>query len=230
MPRIKTWFLGIAVLLLLLLITPYFFLGSIIKAGIKSVGPKVTKTAVDVSLVTLSPFTGSGRIRGLVIGNPAGFKSESAVKLKNFRISLNPTSLASDVIHVRSVLIEAPEITKEGANLETIQRNVQSFVPAESGRKGEKSSSTKVVIDDLWLKEAKVHLELLGQMNTISIPDIHLTDIGKKSGGVTPAHVVDLLLGRVLLGVATGATDLGRSVSGSAQRIGSRLKTLFRKK
>ena len=85
----------------------------------------------------------------------------------------------------------------------------------------------KVIIDDLWIKEAKVHLELLGKMATISLSDIHLTNIGRESGGVTPSRVVDQAMASVLSGIASGA---GKAVAGKGGKIGSGLKGLFKKK
>ena len=64
-----------------------------IKAGIETIGPKITKTSVNVGSVTLSPLTGKGQIKGLVIGNPHGFTSEAAIKVKDFTIKIVPSSL-----------------------------------------------------------------------------------------------------------------------------------------
>ncbi|MEN6311422.1 MAG: hypothetical protein ABFD80_07795 [Acidobacteriota bacterium] len=224
---IKKILIGVGALILVAVIGLFFFLGSIVKAGIQTVGPKMTKTSVKVSLVTVSPLTGRGRIRGLVIGNPPGFKSESALRLKDFRIRVVPRSLTKSVIVVRSISIEGPEITKEGNNLETIQRNVQSFLPEDTG---EKKSATKIVVDDLWIKKAKVRYEVLGKMMSITIPDIHLTGIGRDSGGATPAQVVDKVLGSILSGVTAGVKNLGKSVTDQAEKVGSGLKDLFKKK
>ncbi len=227
MSMIKKILIGVGALILVAVIGLFFFLGSIVKAGIQTVGPKMTKTSVKVSLVTVSPLTGRGRIRGLVIGNPPGFKSESALRLKDFRIRVVPRSLTKSVIVVRSISIEGPEITKEGNNLETIQRNVQSFLPEDTG---EKKSATKIVVDDLWIKKAKVRYEVLGKMMSITIPDIHLTGIGRDSGGATPAQVVDKVLGSILSGVTAGVKNLGKSVTDQAEKVGSGLKDLFKKK
>jgi len=230
MRRIKVILLGICVIIPVLLVACYFFLGSIIKAGIETVGPNMTKTSITVGSVTLSPFTGKGRIRRLVVGNPPGFTSDAAIKMKDFRINLVLSSLSKHVIHIRSIVIEGPEITKEGSNLSTIQKNVQSFTATDPGARGEKGPSKRVIVDDLWIKEAKVHLELLGKMSTLSIPDIHLTEIGKGSGGVTPSQVIDRALGSILSSAASGGKDAGQAVSRKVEKIRGGLKGLFRKK
>jgi hypothetical protein len=230
MSLLKKILAGTALLGLVVLVVSYFYLGSIIKKGIETVGPKVTRTTISVGAVTLSPFSGKGRIRGLKVGNPTGFKSENALQMKDFKIHIAPGSLSTNVIHVRSILIDGPEITKEGANLDTLQRNVQSFVPQDSAPTEKKSPPKKVIIDDLWIRDAKVHVEMLGKMMTVPIADIRLKDLGKDSGGISPAQATSRALGSVLSGVASGMAGVGRSVTNEVGKLGGGLKGLFQKK
>jgi hypothetical protein len=226
---IKIALFSIGGLLFLLLLSSYLFLGSIVKAGIRNIGPMITKTTMNVSSVTLSPITGRCRIRGFEIGNPAGFKSDYAVKMNDFRIRVAPSSLFNDVIQVKSVSIEGPEITKEGNNLNVIQKNVQSFVPANTEPK-KPSKQKKLIIDDLWIKEAKAHVEILGGMKTISLPDIHLSNIGRAQGGVTPDKAIGAVLDSLMGGVTAGISGAGKAVSHEAGKVGAGLKGLFKKK
>lgn len=227
MSMVKKILIGFCALIIVMLAVSYFFLGSIVKTGIEKIGPKVTGTAVSVGAVTISPLTGSGRIHDLAIGNPPGFKSESAVKMKDFRINLVPKSLIKDVVVIRSVHIDGPEITKEGGNLETIQRNVQNFMPED---KGAKKSSKKVIIDDLRITNAKVRVEILGKLKVITIPDIRLTGLGRESGGTSPAKVVEKVLNSLLSGVTSGIKNVGKSMKDEAGKVGSGLKDLIKKK
>ncbi|MFH1263957.1 MAG: hypothetical protein V1495_11015 [Pseudomonadota bacterium] len=226
---IKIALFSIGGVLLLLLLSSYLFLGSIVAAGIRNVGPMLTKTTMTVSSVTLSPITGRCRIRGFEIGNPAGFKAPLAVKLKDFRVRVSPTSLASDVIQIRSVSIEGAEITKEGNNLNVIQKNVQSFVPADAESK-KASKPKKLIIDDLWIKDAKANVEILGGMKTVSLSDIHLTNIGRAQGGVAPDKAVGAVLDSLMGGVTAGIAGAGKAVSHEAGKVGAGLKGLFKKK
>jgi len=49
----------------------------------------------------------------MVVGNPEGFKTESVFQLNQIRVILDPKSLLTNRIHIREILIDAPEITYE---------------------------------------------------------------------------------------------------------------------
>src|SRR5262249_9337526 len=142
-------------------ITLYVQLNTIVQVAIESFGPKMTQTTVKLSSVSLSPFSGKGRIRGFIIGSPKCFDAPSALKLKDIRVSLEPKSLASDKIMIHEISIDSPEITYEmkrsGNNLQTIEKNIESFVPTSQNK--EKTASgkeEKVEIDSFTLKNGKV--------------------------------------------------------------------------
>src|SRR2546428_4039062 len=105
---------GVVVLLVLLLVAvgvSIYFLGSIIKKGVETVGPQITRTELKLDSATLSLLSGSGKLNGLFVGNPPGFKTESAIKVGSVSVSVAPRSLFSDKIHVTQVNVQAPEIT-----------------------------------------------------------------------------------------------------------------------
>ncbi len=221
----------------------YVRLGSIVKAAVETFGPKLTKAEVRVGLVTLSPFSGSGQVRSVFIGNPAGFKTPSAFELGSVRVGVDLKSLASDKIVVREIVIEGPEITFEGtlsgSNLGRIQENVESFVPA--GNSSAKSGpAPKVVIGLFRVTGGKVKLSLAGLAGksvTVPLPDIELRDIGKSSGGVSPAKAAREMFGavtRAAIKAAAGAGALLKGGAGAAVGVGKSavgtVKGLFRKK
>src|SRR3954466_3164787 len=105
---------GLVVLLILALVAGYFFLGTIVKSGVEKVGPRVTKTDVKLKGATLSVFSGSGELKGFVVGNPEGYKSPSAIQVGSMAVSVQPGSVMSDKIVVHSIKMVAPEITFEG--------------------------------------------------------------------------------------------------------------------
>ena len=55
--------------------------GTIIRHAVEEFGPEITGTKVVLSDVNVSILSGSASIKNLVIGNPQGFKSDSAVKV-----------------------------------------------------------------------------------------------------------------------------------------------------
>src|SRR3989441_9729678 len=103
---------GIVVLLVLLVLAvgvSIYFLGSIVKKGVETVGPRITRTEMKLDSATLSLLSGSGKLKGLFIGNPEGFKTESAIKAGSVSVSVVPGSVFSDKIHVTRVEVRAPE-------------------------------------------------------------------------------------------------------------------------
>ena len=133
----------VVVILVVLLVVAVMFAGSIIKSSVQEVGSMVTKCDISIEDVDLSIFRGKLTIDNLVVGNPEGFKTESVFKLGKVHVDLVPMSLFKDRIIINDIQVIAPEITYEVApvkltsNIGTIQKNVESFLPA-SDEKEEK--------------------------------------------------------------------------------------------
>ena len=137
---IKKLFLSVVIVLVVLIVVAVivvgFFLGTIVKTGMETVGPKITQVSIKVDAVNLSLLTGSARVKGLVVGNPEGYKTPQAISVGSAAVGVNPFSVLSDKIVMRSVRVEAPEITFEGNpfggnNLSKIMDNVNAA--AKSG-------------------------------------------------------------------------------------------------
>src|SRR5689334_14412823 len=103
----------VVVLIVLAVAVSIFYLGSIVKKGVETVGPTITKTEMKVKVVTVSLLSGHAKFSGMVIGNPEGYKSESAMKMGSVSATVQPSSVFSDKIVVKSINIEGPEITFE---------------------------------------------------------------------------------------------------------------------
>ena len=124
---------GIVVLFVLLVLAvgaSIYFLGSIFKKGVETVGPQITKTEIKLDSATLSLLSGSGKLKGLVVGNPEGFKTQSAISVGSVSVGVVAGSVFSDKVRVTQVNVQAPEITFEGGlkgnNLSKLLDNVQA--------------------------------------------------------------------------------------------------------
>ena len=98
-----------------------------------------------------SATSGEGVLRGLKMGNPKGFKSDSAFRLGEVRVRIDIDSLGRDTVVIKEVVITAPEITYElwpnGSNIDAIRRNVESTMGAGAGQaRGGDAAGTKLVI------------------------------------------------------------------------------------
>jgi hypothetical protein len=207
----------------------FFFLGSIVKKGVETVGPQITRTEVKLDGATLSVLSGSGTLKGLFVGNPEGFKTESAIKVGSVSVGVRPGSIFSDKIHVTQVKVHAPEITFEGSikgsNLGKLLDNVQS----ESGTgaktsdaSADSAASKKIQVDDFLISGGRINLSveagpLGGKSATVPLPEIHLTDLGQGGEGITAAELTKRLLSEVLRKAIPAAqkavADLGQGLT-----------------
>lgn len=235
----------------------FLSLNSIVKNGVTSFGPEVIKAPIQLDGVSISALSGSGEIRGLVIGNPEGFKTPNAVKLGTASLQVKPMSLLGDKIVVQSIKADGAEITFEGSlsgsNLSKIQENVDAYVASLLGPAGkeEKKPATpgkKLQVDELVISNAKINLSMTilgGKSATVPLPDIKLTGLGQGEQGVTPAEVIKVVLkevmtktteavGGFLSGAGKALTDAAKNVGGAAadaaKGVTKGIGDLFKKK
>ena len=235
MKKILAAVLVILVLVVAGVIILAFSLGSVIKTGVETLGPRVTQTSVTLADVTFSPLSGNVDIRGVTIGNPQGFKTQSAFELDRVRAVVVPASLLSDRIVIREIFIDGPQITYEaslsGSNIGKIKENVAAFAGGASdesapsgpdGRAAEEGPGKKVEIDDFRIRNANINLSatiLGGKSLSVPLPEVHLTGIGKQSGGKSAGGVASEIFSAVadrIIGAATGAGGLLKDSAGTA--------------
>ncbi len=217
-------------------------LGSAVKTAIESIGSEATKTTVTLNEADVSITSASGALRGLVVGNPSGFSGPHAVKLDEISVSLDPASVTGDAIVLKEVVVNAPavayEILASGNNIDAIRANVDAYANAQGGggsSSGSGGSGTKLIIENLYIRNGRVDVSsnlLQGRNLGATLPEIHLTDIGKDKGGATPAEVAEQIVDALaqgvggavasldiegqLKGLATGAGGLSEGVGGVA--------------
>lgn len=208
-------------------------LGRLVKLAMEEFIPEMTQAGVQVGNVEISAEDGRGRITGLVLGNPKGFKSDYALKAGVIEIALEPASLAKDVVVVHKVLIDAPQIGYEKAgditNFDAIQRNVEKYLGTSRDNNGKAGNDEgkKMIIGSFIIRNAKVNYN---DMIELKLPDIELRNVGKKSGGATAAQVVKAVITelniKLALALAKAAVigGVGGAVIGAGMAIKSLLK------
>jgi len=225
-----------AALVVIVGIVVIMFLGQIVKKGVETAGPMVTKVEVKLDKASIS-LLGSAQLKGLFVGNPPGYKTESAIKVGEVSVSLKPLSVLSDKIVVESVKIESPEITIEGGIKDNNLTKILDNVTAAAGgtgtaeKKDEKASNKKIQVTDLTITGAKVHANTLlsgGKTMTVSLPDIHLTNLGTGSDGITPAEltkqVMDAVMGKVVPALTEGLANVGKEALNLGKGAGEEAK------
>lgn len=216
---------GLVALLIIALVVIYLMLGSIIKTGVETVGPKLTKGDMTLEGASLSVF-GSGGIKGLEIGNPknAEFNSPFAFKLGSADVSVQIGSVMSDTIVVNSIIVDGAEVCFEGltgTNHQKILENIEEFTGPVEKKEGEEPAKEgegkKIIINLFKMTNTKIHLHVLGQTVPINMPDFEKTDIGKGEGGASLKDTVTVLyesLYSSLTNIVKQSGDIIKDVTG----------------
>jgi hypothetical protein len=227
----KKVLLIIGAVILVLVVALMLFLGQIIKAGVNTAGPKLAGVPVHLDRAVVNPFTGMVRITGLVIGNPQGFNTPSAMELNDFKLKIKMSSLFSKAIVIEEILIDAPQITYEkglrSSNLSTLQANLapaKTETPAPEAKPAKKKSAAKkVIIEDFQLNGAKVNVTftaLGGKKLTLPLPDIKMKNIGRNSGGANPAEVISEVFNSVSKAVVEAVASVGNAAGDALKGAG----------
>jgi uncharacterized protein involved in outer membrane biogenesis len=173
-------------------------LGTIVKTAVTAAGPRMLGAPVELGLVTISPWSGRGTLRDLVIGNPEGFKSPRAVRVGAIEVTVKLSSLLTDTIVVESLAVREPELTWEigqgGSNLTRLQENAQAAAAKFGGGSSPAAAAPSkpgksLLIMDFTVTGGKVGLSANafgGEGLSAPLPDVHLTNLGGK--GRSPAE------------------------------------------
>jgi uncharacterized protein involved in outer membrane biogenesis len=185
---------GVAVVVIVAVI---FFtlsnLGPIVKKTVNTVGPKVTKTDVSVADVKVSLFGGEATIKDFFLGNPKGFSSDQAMQVGSVSVDIDEKSITQNPIIIHKIEIIAPEITYEKIkgtdNFKALLQNVQGSAKTEKKAQDKSSSGKeagkKIVIENVIVKDGKVHLTMAalgGKQITAPLPE---------KDGATPAEAFE---------------------------------------
>jgi uncharacterized protein involved in outer membrane biogenesis len=191
----------------------FVFAGDLIKSAVETIGSDATQAKVTLNSVDLDMFQGSGGMKGLTVGNPKGFKTPSAFELGAISMQIDKESIGKNPIVIKSIAITGPVVTYEKAggtsNVDAIKANVDAYAKKfASGGEAKKEASggeeQKLVIEKLTITGGKVNLNagILGDKSLeAALPDITLTDIGKDSGGSSPAAVTKAVIDKLTAGI-----------------------------
>ncbi|MFM2294755.1 MAG: hypothetical protein RLZZ350_1168 [Verrucomicrobiota bacterium] len=256
--KILIWgFVAIVVLGVVTVIALFMSINVLVKKGVEAVGPPLTKSDVKLASAHLSPFSGSGQLTGLVIGNPAGYASSNAISIGDLQLAVDLASVKSDVVIIKTLRIQNPEITYEGGltgknNIRQILDNLEAATgggaknstassPASSGGK-------KIIIQDVVIEGAKVHAHLTGLVSkeiTLPLPPLHLQNLGAPGQGLAIGDAVQQIIKPLFTSItdeiAKEAGSLGKEAannllknaggetSKALNKAGDAIKGLFKK-
>ncbi len=210
----------------------------IIKDSVQTYGSEITKVAVKLNEVDISPWSGEGKLAGLTVGNPKGYQTDNAFSLGVVSIKLDTSSVTGDTVIIHEIVIAAPQVTYElgpgGSNIDVIRKNVDGFMGGGGTPSGEAKSEdggTKIIIENLIIRDGNISVSaalLQGKKLSVPLPGIHLKDIGKDQGGASPGEVVDQIMASVTEGAtkAVGSLDISGLLKDGADMVKDLEKSL----
>lgn len=192
-----------------------FFLGHIVKAGVNTFGPKLTQTKVELQAATISPVTGAGTLRGLVVGNPKGWSEGNAFSLGRVHVDVAPLSLLGDHVEIEEISIDGPEFLYEtrfvSSNIKDLLKNIEDF--SGGGKDAQAQPATKdgkpikFVVRKFRLTNGVARLGVGPTAIPVPLPPIALDDLGVKEGGITPDQLAGAVMKNVLGSIVTGSAE-----------------------
>ena len=225
----KKLLLVLAVLLVLgssAVVVAGFFLGPIVTKAVNTVGPRITGTKVELASASISPLTGGGTLKGLLVGNPAGWTSDKAITIGEVRASIQPASLLGSHILINEVFVDGPEFVFEqrllgGNNIAALLKQIEantgggSVVPEAKAGEAKAGEPLKFAIKSFRIQNARMALSIAGQSLTVPLPPLTITDLGVAEGGITAGQVAEQVLKRVLAQLGVAATEAAMKVGGA---------------
>jgi hypothetical protein len=219
-----------------------FFLGSMVTAGVNAYAPRITGTRVTLGGASISPLTGSGSLRGLVVGNPAGWSDAALVSLGRVHVAIDPTSLFGDHVVIEDIDVEAPEFDYEtkilssnvGDLLATIDRASES---GAGTAKAKNKAPMRFEVRHFRVTDGVVRLGAGKASVRVPLPTIELSDLGTNGQGLTSpqlAAAIARTLASDIMQAGARAAEQGAATAGAAaaqavKGAGSRVKSLFAK-
>lgn len=195
-----------------------FTIDSIVSSNIEQIGSEMTGTPVTVDNVSISPFSGSGTIRGFRVANPNGYAKDYAVEIEDFSIELEPFSLFSNEIVVNQITISGASVYVEQKlpenNIREIMDHINSLPEGEA-------TDAQLVIEHFLLENGTADLftEVGGDRSaSVEISRIELNDIGRATGDQTAEAVIKQIAEEVA----------GESLQAAAESGGEQLRDALR--
>jgi len=226
----KKWlFIGTGLIVVVIAIAVFYIvssLDSLVIAGVEKFGSEITQTQVRLKEAKIGVTTGQGTLRGLSVGNPKGFKTETSLSLGEVTVELDTGTITQNPIIIKKIVIAAPDVTYElgekGSNVDAIQRNVDAYMAKwgitpgkpekQAPAKSDEGEARKLIIQNLYVRDGKVNVSasfLEGKKLGAALPNIHLKDIGKGKGGASPGEIAGKLIGAFRQSTAKAIGDLG---------------------
>ncbi len=230
---IKKLAIGVLILALLAGIGVMVFISNfnkLVKVGVEESMSYVLEVPVTIDKIKVSPFSGAIAINGFHVGNPAGYKTDSAFSFDEIKVQADLKSFTTNTPIVNLVSISSPKVTLEqglrGSNLSTLIASAGRFSSGGSGGDAPHDKEKEVAEDEsqapqgaqISMSIEQVILEgctasisspiLQGKEASITLPRIEISNLGGPNAKVTVAESMQILLGEILKSTLEAGQDI----------------------
>ena len=228
-------FIGILVLLLVLVVGGvvgyvFFFAGDLVERGMEEFGPQYLGTSVDVGGANIDFVGGQGSIMDVQIGNPAGYDGAYSMRTALISTTIDPNS-TGDLVIIKNLAIDGASLAAiargSKTNLQQLMDNLEQAMGAttETAPAEESGSETLFIVDRFSFTNANVSLDsdVIGSKQ-LTIPDIILADVGRKSNGATALELAEQLMNPITEAVSRAVVAEGLDLEGVENRLRDKLR------
>ncbi|MGD9874662.1 MAG: AsmA family protein [Kiritimatiellia bacterium] len=220
MKSAKRFAIILVIAIAVILIAAALFLSPLVKTAVEKGAPPMLGVPVTLDKPGINLLAGKINLKNLVVGNPEGYKTDYAFKLGQFKIDMQMSTLGSDTMVIKDILIDGPEICYEmglgNSNIGTILDHLKKQSPDGKPEAEKEEKAGQVQIDNFVISGAKLRVSakmMGGQAVTIPLPTIHLKDLGKKDEGASITDVITEVMNAV-------AGAIAEAVAGAPELLG----------
>jgi len=190
----------------------YFYRNSLIRSAVESQANSSLGVKTTLGSANLGIFGGSLALDDLKIGSPTGFTADEMFTLNEIGLGVNYGDLRKAPIHVHKITIDKPTVIIEMVNgkfnFQALMDHMGSGAPPQT-KDGKPAEPVKLIIDELTLTNASVHVKappFLPKEITVDIPSVTLKNIGNADGAQDGAAIKDVVVA-MMSGLAASASN-----------------------
>jgi hypothetical protein len=202
---------AIVAIMLLIVIGVFVYVGyntnAIVKNAIETIGSTYLGAPVRVGKVDISLADGKGTLSELEVGNPPGYAGPFALRVGTISVGLDVTHTSSQLVVLNQLTIDGTRVaaianTPKDTNLKALA----AHVPASNS-----PSPLKLIVDklDVTHTQATVSSPLVAKSFDANVPDVHLKDVGRSSGGAPLGDVIGQVLAPIVSAIAQSVAQQG---------------------
>lgn len=197
-------------------------LGDIAKTVAQRVASRTLGVAVSIGTIEVNVPQKSVVVKNVKVANPSGYSRAHAVTIETIHLKAN--TLSDTLLNFNDVSVSGSEVYLEVKSDRTNLTDIKKNLDRRAAQKDPAAKQLKVIIDEIKIDKMRVKpsITLLSDadLEPAIVPDIVLTGIGKRQGGVLAGDAIKQIWRDILPQIQKSAAGAGfyQGLSGDALR------------